>query len=166
MPLLLREVNNIRWWDSQRNLGEEWLKEGELRSDALKSLRSKDNKVSVFLIEDDASNLDRILAAFAAGRQELNDVDFAIVDFEDVKPLGLELRDDDADTPDSTVNAWHRDIVHLSATKVLALANHLQIKAHFCRRRGKHIHKLIKEGIAAGHIDKGLMRTELLKELT
>jgi hypothetical protein len=119
----------------------------------------------VFVLEGNNSNLDRALAAFAAGRKELDQVDFAILDLKELRPLSLELSEVKGNTPDVEVNSWHRDIVHLTASKIVALAVNFQGKARFYRKRSTTVRELIKAGISAGHIDETRLTTKLREKL-
>lgn len=58
----------------------DWLDEDDAQADALSSLRTKDNRLSVWRIDDDRGNLRRVVAALAAGRDFLDKLDYAVID--------------------------------------------------------------------------------------
>jgi hypothetical protein len=155
------------WWDPFRSTGEAWLSEGDVRGDALKSLRSQDNTLSIYLVDDDEpKGLERVIAAFAAQRESLANVDFALLQLDQLESHGFVLETLAGVTPDVVVNTWHRDLVRLSGARILGLAELLQGDAAFCRRRKPEIKRLVKSGIDVGWIDTSKMRQGLLDELT
>ncbi len=166
MALILREVQNVMWWSAFRESNEGWLSDWECRGDALKSLRSTGCSLSIFRLEEDSPDqLERMLAAFAAQREEADRLDFAILDESDFIELGLSLTDAPGETPDSVVNSWHRNIVELSASRIQRLATCLQSQATFCRKREKDVLRLVKRGLEAGHIAEGMVRPKILLKI-
>ncbi len=166
MALILREVQNVMWWSVFREKNEGWLGDFECRGDALKSLRSKDCSLSIFWLEEDSpDHLERMLAAFAAQRQEADQLDFAILDESDFVELGLSLVAAPGETPDPVVNSWHRNIVELSASRIQQLATCLQSQAIFCRKREKEVLRLIKKALEAGHIAEPMIKPKILGKL-
>jgi len=73
MPRLIRRIRKARW------TLQAWLGEGELPSDVFLDLNSKDNTLSLWLVEDDNSNLNRVLAAMAA-QGSPDAFDYAVLD--------------------------------------------------------------------------------------
>lgn len=63
MPLILRKIEKGRWNSDPQAVP--WLPPGEVQAQALLDLAPKDNGLSVWLIEEDRSNLDRVVAALA-----------------------------------------------------------------------------------------------------
>jgi hypothetical protein len=154
------------WWDPFRTGAETWLSETDLRGDALKSLRSVDNSLSVYILNDeDPDSLERVLAAFAAQRETLANLDFALIDADKLQKDGFSLEVLEGKTPDSVVNTWHRDLVRLTGAHILRLASHLQFEAAFCRRRRVQVRQVINKGINAGWIDTAKMNKDLLNEV-
>ncbi len=89
MALLLRTVRRGRWVGA---LGHDWLEEGDVAADPLADLRTSENTLSVWQVDDDKSNLLRIVAAFASTRDTFANFDFALVQEEVVADLGIEIR--------------------------------------------------------------------------
>lgn len=163
MALILREVQNVMWWSVFRESNEGWLLDSECRGDVFKSLRSTGCSLSIFRLEEDSpDHLERMLAAFAAQREEAAQLDFAILDESDFIELGLRLTDAPGETPDSVVNSWHRNIVELSASRIQQLAACLQSQATFCRKREKDVLRLIKKALEAGHLAEEMVRPKVL----
>lgn len=57
---------------------------------ALSSLRTKDNRLSVWRIDEDRGNLHRVVAALAAGRDFLDKLDYAVIDLQALDSLGIQ----------------------------------------------------------------------------
>lgn len=155
------------WWDVFRNASEGWLSATDIRGDALKSLRTADNELSIFVLDQiGPAELDRMFAAYAAQRVEPDALDFAILDEADIEALNLKLSNELGVTPDALVNSWHRNISELSAGKIHDLAVCLQAKAVFCRRRKKDVIRLVKKALDAGYIDQALVKPKILAKVT
>ena len=166
MALILREVQNVMWWSVFREGNEGWLPDSECRGDVLKSLRTTDCSLSIFRLEEDSpDHLERMLAAFAAQREEAHPLDFAILDESDFVELGLRLTDAPGVTPDPVVNSWHRNIVELSTSRIQQLAACLQSQATFCRKREKDVLRLVKKALESGHITERMIQPKVLGKI-
>src|SRR5262249_46926113 len=98
-------------------------------------------------------------------RERLSNLDFALVEAPHLEKNGFVLETLDGATPDSLVNKWHRDLIHLSGARILDLANELQTQAAFCRRRKQEVRRLIKASLDYGWIEAKKIRKELLDEV-
>ncbi len=76
MGLVLRKIKKAKWYKHEAI---PWLKEGELQADALADLKTTDNNLSFWIVEDDRSNLDRIITALAANCQYVTNIDFVLL---------------------------------------------------------------------------------------
>jgi hypothetical protein len=72
MPFILRTIRKDRWY---RIEDVPWLEEGDIHADPLADLNTKANELSVWLIEDDRSNLNRVVSALAATRTHISNLD-------------------------------------------------------------------------------------------
>jgi hypothetical protein len=83
-------------------------------------------RLSVYLV-DDPSNLgqiERIITAFVATRPPnrfFDPLEYVLFDQIDLEQDGFIVDSTPGDTPDETVNAWHRDISDVSIRKLLSL---------------------------------------------
>src|SRR5215813_14154600 len=86
MPLLIK-LDNKRMWDRP-----EWLPVGEVPAEAVQDFRVDGNELSLWYVEPDGSNLDRVLAAIAANRQHVDKIDYAVFEDAVVERCGLTIR--------------------------------------------------------------------------
>ena len=114
----MRVVKKSRWharpdWDG-------W-EEGDIQGDALLDLRTQDNALSVFRV-DESAGIGRIIAALAATRENLSHLDYVVFDDAPLEPIGVNMVQRDGKTPDNEVNDIHYDVVNLTVLKLVQLA--------------------------------------------
>lgn len=166
MTLGLRILNDKRRWDSPESGEYPWLREGEIPADTLIDFKTLDNTLSIWLIEDDSSNLDRILGAFAATRKYFDKVDYILFDFHIIIELDIKVKYEKGNTPDDNANStWHRSIIELSAQKVLALAERLYFEGDKRRKLPPEIKSIITTGIKAGYINRESLDSNLTNKV-
>lgn len=165
MAVALRMLNNKRYWDREKADDEEWLGEGEIRADALRNVETKDNALSIYVVDESASAVDRTLAAFAANRDCLDKVDFALFETGLLDALETEVTATAGGTPDSEVNVQHHDVIHLTGSKLLRLVEMLIDQCQIERRTRPRVEKLIANGIANGQIDIKHLRDSMVESL-
>jgi hypothetical protein len=120
VPRLLIKVRKANW---QKDALPSFVEEGDIPADCLRDLRVKDNQLSVWHVNDDNSNLKRVLTALAANAGNLSNTDYLLFDSQVVTTLGLNIKKTEGGTPDRQANReWHHDLVHLSGRKILDLA--------------------------------------------
>lgn len=152
MAFLLRKIRKSKWY---KNPGASWLVEGDLQSDALDDLQTKDNQLSVYYINDDESNLGRVLAAMAANCNMLSNIDFALFDQATVSEINIKMRKTEGNLPDHHVSInWHQDLYELSASKRMALAMSIHSRSKIRRISHKQILALVAEAITSGKISR------------
>ncbi len=120
MTLVLRLVRQARW-DSPGKL--DWLAEGDIPADPMADFaNTSDNSLSVWLVDDDKKDLDRVVGALAASRDKADKLDYLLFEQGHLSAAEIEVRTTSGDTLDKYVNGHHhRNLVSLSAAKVLAL---------------------------------------------
>lgn len=151
MPSLLRKVKKSSWYQEHEELP--WLQLGEVPADSLADLRTDGNALSLWLIEDEA-NIDRVLAAISTQSIHISNADYRLLDLQVVADRGFKLNENPGETADSSANLWHRDLVELSAGKLVEFAQVLQNLPNATYRRTEtQIRRLILDGIRAGNID-------------
>ena len=149
MPLL-RAIHKPRWYDDPRP---PWLAEGEAPADVLDDLRTKQNELSVWLVREDESNVDEVVTALATNRNSLDKVDYALIDEATVGELGIDMQESPANTPFHAVNAWHRDLIELSAGKVARLANAMFSRPRRTRVTEARVRRLVRAAVSAQKIE-------------
>ena len=142
MPLLLRTIRKARWYQVS------WLPESESQADALLDLTTLDNKLSVWHIEDNRSNLNRVVAALAAKRENIVNLDYVLFDLQAILDMNISLHSTKGDVPDDEVsNSWHRDLSDLSAKSIVDIARTLQKNGERVRKHHGEVKELIKEAV-------------------
>lgn len=162
MPLILRKIRKRRW-DESEDLA--WLAEDDIPADPLGDLSTTFNALSVWYIEEDRSNLDRVVAASAAGRERLDVLDYALFDQELLSQINIKIKESPGATPDVEANEWHRDLVELSAAKLVNLAKVMLRNAERRRRLPKELDQLIAKAVASGRIDKERLSQRIRDEI-
>jgi len=103
-----------------------WISPGDIHADPLSDLKTTQGSLSVWIVEEDQSNLHRVAVALAANCEHLSSIDYILFDGSIVDDLSLKLVRTLGKTPDSEANAtWHRDLVELSASKLADLARRM-----------------------------------------
>src|SRR5687768_8214903 len=107
----MRVVRRNRWYPEGLQA---WLRKGEPPADSLLDLQTEDNQLSVWLIDDGRSDVERIAVAIAATRQSLSPFDYRLVRLHAVTRLRLRLAQTPGNSADQEANhLWHRDLSRL-----------------------------------------------------
>ena len=142
----------------------DWLKDYDTQADALWSLRTKGNQLSVWLIDDNQSNLHRVVAALAAGRDTLDKIDYALIDEQVLDSLNIRSRKMDGLSPDGGANQnWHYDLAELSGKQLVALA--VYMRKRLVREPKSKVKTAILQSIQSGFVSKDALSNTLLKSL-
>lgn len=112
MPLLLRTLRKNKF---VRELQPAWVPADDVQADALKDLESGENQLSFWLLDDELSDLDRLLAGLAANRDQLANIDFAVIPLEMITQLGIRIEENPGDCLDPQMSLLHRDLSQLTA---------------------------------------------------
>lgn len=142
------------------------LKVGDVQADALADLKTSGNALSVWMVQENLANLDRIVAALAAKRDILAKLDYALLERHALDSLGIQVVQKRGDSFDDQANdLWHQDLMDLSGTKLLKLAAMMQAKAKLVRHNKGEVRDFIAASIDDGFIDLDLIKPSLRKQL-
>jgi hypothetical protein len=142
------------------------LTEGDLQADALADLRTEDNQLSVWQIEDDESNLGRVVTALAAGREYIANFDYALVDANLVDTLQVPINNEPGHTPDSEANQrWHRNLTQLTHRQLFDLADLICRQGRVERIQHHQVKESLKRALDSNQLDYQKMGPELLSKL-
>ena len=155
MPFILRKIRKAKWYRSD---AVPWLAEGDLQADSLADLATKGNSLSVYVVADGHSNLERIVAGLSANCDFVSNFDYALFRQETLDEINIEVKETSGETPDTSVNAWHRDLIELSASKIVALANQISTKAERKRILSRRILELLAQAVTSGQIDRDKLK--------
>lgn len=159
MPKLLRKLNSKRRWDKCEPPS--WLEEGHLKADPLADLNTSGNRLSVYHIEDDQSNLDQVITALASTRDHADKMDFALFDLQLLAGLGIKMESSEGNTLLDGVNACHRDLIELTGERLLALAKTIMEHGETDRCSEGKVIALILQAVDSGNLDPRKLKPKL-----
>lgn len=150
MSAFLRKVQNKNRWMGVEDLA--WLPSDDVEADLLADLKTQENELSIWHIEDDRSNLERVLAALAAGCKALDRLDYLLFDSQALDSLGIEYRKSAGDSCDPELNEkFHFDAVRLSGRILVGLARGMKDGAEKARVQASRVKALISWAVGLGH---------------
>ena len=149
MTLVLRTIRKSSWYSENYP----WLPNNDFPADPVTDLRTTDNSLSVWEIDEDRSNLQRVVTALAGNRDRIEKIDYVIFAKRTIADVSIKTKKSKGGTSDEGVNGWHLDLVEISAKKLLSLAKAIYDEGERYRILGKKIEKLLGDGIKSGQID-------------
>ena len=163
MPFLLRIIRKSKWYPVVNGA---ILSKDDFPADPLADLNTKDNRLSVWYIKDDESNLQRVATAYAASRDSLAHFEYVLFDIGLPSNMKIDLMETKGGTKDEYVNElWHRDLDGLTALRLVDLAVELAKGARRERIPEKKIKKWVAEAVANGQIDELNLSDRIRKKL-
>ena len=162
--MLLRKIDKRRWDGECTNPS--WLISGESPSPPLADLNTSYRAgLSVWSTDATAANTKQIVVAMAATRDHIDKLDYALFPENVLENAQIELELETGNTPVSAVNSYHRNLLKLSAGKVLALADLIAAHGSFHRISEKDVGKWLDEAMQDKSIDISKMNKHLRKAL-
>lgn len=162
MPKILRKIKKTRWYGADKI---DWLAEGEIQAEALADLQTQSNILSVWIVEDNESNLGRVVAALAATCGSKTIVDYVTIDQKRIEDIGLLMKQTNGDSPDRTANSeWHRDLLQLTVNGVAALVAELSANGERNRMTWPKVKAEIQKSVDAGYISLNDIAAEDLRK--
>ncbi|MDE2836438.1 MAG: hypothetical protein OXL97_02870 [Chloroflexota bacterium] len=157
MARYLRTIRQGRW------LTQSWLTADELQADALIDLKTEGNVLSIYRVDTDLE-VDRVAVALAANRGSLDNIDYAVFDDSNFPTIGLVVKQQEGETPDTFVDGLHYDLVNLTVGKLAELAQTIST-GYMHRILKKDVRRRIQEGLATGKLNRSKLTTGLLNAL-
>ena len=152
MPRFIRVVRQARWSRPPWTDGHtpDW------QGDALTDLSTMRNSLSVYQADSDEM-VHQVIAGFAANRDRLANVDYAMIESHLLDAMNLQIVSSDGETPHAGANRLHHDIVNLTADNVLRLVR--TISADDVRRvPARTVRTFIQRALTDGQIDATRLR--------
>lgn len=145
MAKLLRRLSD---WDKWAELAESnfWNK-GDCPPELLSQLYDNSEGISVYSVDDD-KDINRIIAAISLDWGTFKDCGYAVFSDQDLKTIGLELKNTKSFTFDEDTNQRHRDIVEISGQKLIKLVALVSNKAKLGMMTKEEIIKNLKQFLA------------------
>ncbi len=162
MPLLLRLIRKNRWYSDETP---PWLQNGEIQADPLGDLVTGNNNLSVWEVEDDKSNLDQVITALAASHDSISNLDYSLFDKNSLSKIGIRVETSKGKTPYEKANNLHRDLIELTATKLVKLAEVMLRSSSRERVPEKQILILIKDAVNNQQIDEKMLKQNISAKL-
>jgi hypothetical protein len=120
----------------------------------------------VWLLTDDHSNRDRIVAALAAGREHVDKFDYVLIDRSAATQLSVKIVPQKEQCPDEHASAqWHLNMVELTGTQLHGIVRAAYAAQQTGRILEPQVEALIRAGVARGELDRRLVNTKLLESL-
>ena len=157
MPFVLRTISKSKWYKTEKV---HWLPEGELQADVLNDLQTKGNKLSVWRIDINRSNLQQVITALAANRDHISNLDYVLLEECTLSAFDIKIEDSPGETPDDEANAYHCELVELSLKKLLRLVKIIR-KADRKRVTEPKIKQLLLEAIDSRRISLDKISTTI-----
>ena len=129
----------------------------------MRDLGTKGNTLSLFEV-DDPGNVERIVVAYAAGREVLDDIGYLVFDGVGFAALGIKIKDMTGRAPDDVVVALHRNLEELTASRLAGLAA-LMFQGRRDEIPAKRLKGLLNDGLSARRLDHQKMHPKLLSQL-
>lgn len=165
MPSLLRVANKRRWDWTVEDF--HWLPAGTIPAAPFGDLApSSTSALSVWLIEDDESNLNRIVAVLAAGRKHLDKFDYAVVSDRALAEIGIRLEAKAEPCPDNDASArWHHNMIRLTSADLQALVQVIHTQGQLKRLLKPQVQAILRTAVASGQLDVSRVEKGLLESL-
>lgn len=120
MSYLLRKYTINRWI-----IKDPFSEDTRFPADPLWDLRTTDNKLSVYFIDDKESNLDKVILALASAPDKKSRDDilaYVLLDPKELKKMKFVIEESKGKTRIQKANESHRNIVGLTAERLIELA--------------------------------------------
>ena len=164
MPLLLRFVRNYLNWEHDPE-DNSWLLPNEIPADPLSGLSTNNNSLSVYLLDEIDVKLKRCVAAFAANRNNVQEIHYLIFDEKLVDEVGIKRDTIEGKLCDEEINKTHQNLSEISSQKLVALVAKILDDCHsdLCDRI--QVCQLIKNSIQNGWINEDRVNKGIKKSL-
>lgn len=149
MTFFFRKVRRAKWY--REDPKGQATRDG-LQADALGDLRTQENLLSLFIVDDDLGNLERIAAALAANSVNPGNLDYVLLERQAIANLGYTEISNPGETPDRDVNNAHVDLEIPNAQMLVDLAFVFWNQGEPNRIQRKRVQQMIRDGIEAGQI--------------
>jgi hypothetical protein len=162
VPFLLRRSDDKRRWDAPS-----WLPAGESPAAPFKDLSTTHaSQLSVWSIDDERSNLNRIVAALAASRDHIDKFDYFLIDERDAAGLRIEIETRAERCADEEASRlWHRNMLKLTASQLHGLVRSAYATPRTGRILEPIVESMLRAGIGSSQLQRALVNSTLLQSL-
>lgn len=124
-------------------------------ADVMGDLRTSENKLSVYLVDEERQRETLVCFALAATRT-LQKLDYIMFRPSIVEGLGLSAKEAPGDVPSDDAASWHQDIIIHTACNLARLADRIWASNEFVRERltKREVEEGIRKGVTTGKLDR------------
>ena len=158
--MVFRKLSQKRHWD-----GLPWLGSQEIQADAVRCLMTRQNRLSVFVLDRADDQTARVVAALAVTRDSLAHLDLAIAPEEVLARCDIRRDKVQGQTPDPGVNDWHEDLVELTAGQIARLATAIKSEGEIRRYNLKKVGAAIQQSLDEDFIGAEQINVNLVPSL-
>jgi len=104
------------------------IEDGDIEADILGDLRTDNNKLSIFLVEnEDAAQRVTVAVSMNFNSIKFQEIGYVMIDEDIFRQLQITPQPDESDgkTKDKEVNSWHVNLIDLTGRKLVELARTL-----------------------------------------
>jgi hypothetical protein len=163
MTLALRFINSDLNWEITPE-DKMWLLDDEIPADPLSDLKTKNNTLSVYFINDDKADLTRCVSAYASARDKIVEIHCVIFDVRIVQELKIEIHQSEGNLSDEYVNKIHRNLIQLSSQKLVNLAIRIINENETYEFTRDQVYRLIHESLEKNWLDPNKIPDKLKSE--
>lgn len=139
-----------------------WVPAGDIPAAPFADLAAPDSVLSVWTIEDNESNLNRVVAALAAGRQHPDKFDFALLDQQSLQDNGIRMQQIADPCPDTeAASLWHWNLIELTGRQLHTVATLVQTTGRVQRLSEPEVVVILKTAYNAQWIDPDVCDKEM-----
>jgi hypothetical protein len=144
---------------------DEWRGSKDVPADNLKDFNTTQNQLSLWLILNDKSNLNDVIASIATTRQKIEHFDYLLFDSKILDELGILLDKSEGDTANDHANSnWHFDGMNFSGRSLVGMLSAVISSDYESDRyMSLDVKNLVIRGIEQGDIHYELINS-MLKE--
>ena len=163
MPFLARQIKQARWLSAIESFDRGG---SDIYPDCLGDLATKESAISLWLVEDDQSNLDEIVCALAACREAVDSLDLLLLPSSIPTSIGtVSVSVENSPYPEA-YNNWHRNLGDLSGQRLIQLARYIVSgDQHPKRIKKDRVGEILLSRFQAGKLKVDLLNKKLRGQL-
>lgn len=166
--MLIRMLSSINKWDGSKTINR---KDPSICGDAIGDLRTTENKLSVWKIENE-EDINDVIVALALNRDKVCKIDYLILEEAKIANMEIEVVDDQpgrADGLNDTILRKHRDLIEIDYKRLGLLAEYMtniaKVKENRKSMTKKEVKKLLNKYKDESRIQLDSMNSKLRENL-
>lgn len=157
MSYLLRKIKGNRWLRIPRE-------DNNFPADPLADLNTTSNTLSVYYVEQENRDI-KIAIAGIATTKPIENFGYALVKLSDVKLEGFNIIEKSGTTPSKEANQLHREIINLTAEKLVRLAKLIHRSPKKTTILKREVGNIVQDALKHKKLDKEKIKPELREKL-